>query len=86
MTSLALTGITSRCSKVPCSRSRITAAPLRIMASMVTLLTICMTDMNQADSILGLYFARTRSSTGSVAVPAARPVNFNSSALTMLEI
>ncbi len=36
MISIGVTGITSRCSMVPCSRSRISAAPVRIIESIVT--------------------------------------------------
>ena len=35
MISKGVTGITSRCSMVPCSRSRIRAAPVSTMESMV---------------------------------------------------
>ena len=44
------TGMTSRCSIVPCSRSRISAAPVRITVSIVTLLITCITEVNQAES------------------------------------
>ncbi|MNT89256.1 hypothetical protein D3C72_2299580 [compost metagenome] len=36
MISSGVTGITKRCSMVPCSRSRIRAAPVRIIESIVT--------------------------------------------------
>ena len=36
MISNGVTGITSRCSMVPCSRSRMSAAPVRMIESMVT--------------------------------------------------
>jgi len=42
-----VTGMTSRCSTVPCSRSRISAAPVSTTASMVMALTISMTAPNQ---------------------------------------
>jgi hypothetical protein len=48
MISVGVTGITSRCSMVPCSRSRISAAPVRTMDSMVTLLIISISEPNQA--------------------------------------
>src|SRR5215471_8489537 len=47
MISAGTTGITRRCSTVPCSRSRISAAPVKITASIVILLTTCMTEENQ---------------------------------------
>ena len=47
-------GITSKCSIVPCSLSRITAAPTRIIDKTVTLVTISMTEVNQWDWLLGL--------------------------------
>ena len=43
-----VSGMTRRWSIVPCSRSRTTAAPARMIASMVTLLTRPMTLVNQA--------------------------------------
>ncbi len=36
MISKSATGMASRCSTVPCSRSRISAAPVRMIDSMVT--------------------------------------------------
>ena len=51
--SKGVSGITSRWSIVPCSRSRTRAAPARMIASMVTLLMIPMTLMNHAVVILG---------------------------------
>ena len=43
-----VSGMTSRWSMVPCSRSRTIAAPARMIASMVTLLMMPMTLVNQA--------------------------------------
>jgi hypothetical protein len=59
-----VTGITSRCSMVPCSRSRISAAPVRMMDSSVMWLMICTTEPNQALSRAGLKRARKARSTG----------------------
>jgi hypothetical protein len=59
-----VTGITSRCSMVPCSRSRISAAPVRMMDSSVMWLMICTTEPNQALSSAGLKRARNARSTG----------------------
>ena len=49
---------------VPCSRSRTTAAPARMIASMVTLLMMPMTLVNQAVVTLGLKAMRTTRLTG----------------------
>jgi len=64
MISAAVTGMTSRCSNVPWSRSRIRAAPERMMDSMVTVLMTEVTAPNQAGSSEGLKRARTARSTG----------------------
>ena len=56
MISAGTTGITRRCSTVPCSRSRISAAPVSITANIVILLIICITEVNQADFKFGLNF------------------------------
>jgi hypothetical protein len=50
---------------VPCSRSRISAAPVRMIASMVIWLTTSLTAPNQARVRLGLKAVRTTVSTGS---------------------
>ncbi len=47
MISAGVTGITSRCSMVPCSRSRMRAAPVSMMANMVMLLIMSITAANQ---------------------------------------
>lgn len=65
MISVGVTGMTSRCSMVPCSRSRISAAPVRMMDSIVTLLMISIRLPNQACVRLGLKRMRTARSTGS---------------------
>ena len=54
MISAGTTGITSRCSTVPCSRSRMSAAPVSITVIIVRLLTICITEVNQLDFKFGL--------------------------------
>ena len=54
-----VSGMTSRWSIVPCSRSRITAAPARMIASMVTLLITPMTLVNQDVVTFGLKAMRT---------------------------
>jgi len=64
MISSEVTGITSRCSMVPCSRSRISAAPVSRMPSMVTLLMIALIAANQLACRFGLNIARGTSSTG----------------------
>ena len=51
--------MTSRCSIVPCSRSRISAAPVRMIDSMVMLLMTSITAPNQDLFSFGLK--RTRS-------------------------
>ena len=48
---------------VPCSRSRMSAAPVRTMPSRVTMLTICITARNQIDSPLGLKASRMTADT-----------------------
>ena len=50
----AVRGMTKRCSIVPCSRSRISAAPVSRIAIMVTLSIISMTLVNQELVRLGL--------------------------------
>ena len=64
MISGGTTGMTSRCSTVPCSRSRMSAAPVRITVSMVMLLTTCMTEENQLEYRFGLNLARITTLTG----------------------
>ena len=69
MISAGVTGITSRCSMVPCSRSRISAAPASTMDSMVTLLMISISEPNQACVRAWLKRMRIAISTGGVAPP-----------------
>ena len=49
-----VSGMANRWSIVPCSRSRMMAAPARMIASIVTLLMMPMTLVNQAVATLGL--------------------------------
>ncbi len=69
MISNTVTGITSKCSTVPCSRSRINAAPVKIMLNIVTLFTTCMMLRSQVLSKVGLKRARKASSTGKLLLP-----------------
>ena len=70
MISVGVSGITSRCSIVPCSRSRIRAAPARNMAMRVMLLMSCTTAMKGVTSRFGLNCARMTRATGGVATVA----------------
>src|SRR5690606_666675 len=58
MISSGVTGITSRCSMVPCSRSRISAAPVSRMPSMVAMLIRALIAANQLALRLVLNIAR----------------------------
>ena len=69
MISVGVTGMASRCSMVPCSRSRISAAPHSRMETMVTWLINCVIAPNQPLSSVGLKRARSASSTGAAAAP-----------------
>ena len=62
--SKGVSGMTSRWSIVPCSRSRMTAAPARMIASIVTLLMMPMMLVNHAVLTFGLKATRTASPTG----------------------
>src|SRR5215471_946099 len=73
MISVGVRGITSRCSIVPCSRSRIRAVPARNMARRVMLLTSCTTPMKGETSRFGLNCTRMTRATGGVAVAAGLP-------------
>jgi hypothetical protein len=57
---------------VPCSRSRTTAVPARMMASMVTLLIMPITLVNQDVMTLGLKAMSTTRFTGGVDLPSIR--------------
>ncbi|SWT57195.1 Uncharacterised protein [Klebsiella pneumoniae] len=63
MISNGVIGITSKCSTVPCSRSRISADPVNTIASMVMLLMIAITPPNHAGSRFGLKRIRVSSDT-----------------------
>ena len=65
--SLARTGITSKCSMVPCSRSRITAAPATIIDNKVVLASTCIMAVNHGVSPLGLNHTLTTGLIGSAA-------------------
>ena len=62
--SKAVSGITIRCSRVPCSRSRIRAAPVRITVSSVIWLMMATIPLNQLVSPLGLKALRITSRIG----------------------
>ena len=74
MISNAVTGITRRCSSVPCSRSRISAEPVRMIASIVMLLMSSITDPNHDCVRFGLKRLRSTICTGA-AVPPFRVRN-----------
>ena len=57
MISKGLTGITIRCSTVPCSRSRIKAAPVSSTERIVMLFMTCITEVNHRESPFGLNLA-----------------------------
>ena len=70
MISVGVTGMASRCSMVPCSRSRISAAPHSRMETMVTWLMSSDMVPNQPLSSVWLKRERSTSSTGAgAAVP-----------------
>ena len=64
--SLGRTGMTSKCSMVPRSRSRITAAPTSTTDSTVTLLMTCMIEVNQLVVLLGLNITCTTERVGNM--------------------
>ena len=53
MISAGVTGITSRCSMVPCSRSRISAAPVRMIDSSLRLSQEGLHLRSDADAVAG---------------------------------
>ena len=69
MISAGVTGITSKCSMVPCSRSRISAAPVKMIDSIVTWLMSSISEPNHAWLSDGLKRARITSSTGETVAP-----------------
>ena len=58
---------------MPSSRSRMSAAPVKMMVSMVRLLIICITELNQLDLRFGLNLATVTSLMG-IAINPSRPV------------
>ncbi|CZN58337.1 Uncharacterised protein [Legionella pneumophila] len=66
MISNGVTGITNKCSIVPCSRSRSNAAPVSTMDNIVTLLINSIKAPNQILVNVGLNRTRTARSTGGV--------------------
>ena len=84
MISTGATGMTSRCSMVPCSRSRIRAAPLSTMDSMVIASTISVMAPNQPLFSSWLKRARRVSSTGST-VSARWPSRNSSISLVTMD-
>ena len=69
MISSGVTGITRRCSTVACSRSRMSAAPVRIIERIEMLLITSITEVNHIECRFGLNLMRTSRSTGSIAPP-----------------
>ncbi|MNT87232.1 hypothetical protein D3C72_2276200 [compost metagenome] len=65
MISNGVTGMTSRCSTVPCSRSRMRAAPVSTIDRMVMLVMTFITAPNQPLFSSALNLARSTRSTGS---------------------
>ena len=84
MISAGVTGMTSRCSTVPCSRSRISAAPVRMIDSIVTWLTSSMREMNHDCRSAGLNRARRARSTGGTATLRCRWTNSATSPIAII--
>ncbi len=72
MISVGTTGMTSRCSTVPCSRSRMSAAPVRMTVKSVIWLMTWVIAENHAVLRFGLNAARTTRLTGAP-VESSRP-------------
>ena len=68
MISNGVNGITIKCSTVPCSRSRIYAAPVKTIDNIVILLIIAITEPNHDCVKLGLKRILTSKSTGKLAL------------------
>ena len=68
---------------VPCSRSRISAAPVRMIDSMVIWLMMLFRPPNQPFSSAGLKRARSAMSTGIAVVPRWRWTNSLTSPITI---
>ncbi|OIQ72277.1 hypothetical protein GALL_460970 [mine drainage metagenome] len=81
--SLGRTGITSKCSMVPCSRSRIRAAPVRIIDNMVMTVMSSLMAPNQLLLSCGLKRLRRTRSIGSGAAARVRARNSLTSPVTM---
>ena len=84
MISKADSGITSRCSSVPCSRSRMKAAPTSTMDSRVMLLITSITPPNHRPFTFGLK--RTRATRLSGRSVLRIPASYCSSSVMMLRI
>ncbi len=84
MISKGVTGITSRCSTVPCSRSRMRAAPVSTIESMVMLLMTCITAANQDLFRLGLKRTRKARSAGGAAASRYRRAKVRTSSVTIV--
>ena len=69
MISSGVTGMTSRCSTVPCSRSRMSAAPVSTIDSMVMAVMMLLIDPNHDLSSSGLKRERSVRSTGTEVAP-----------------
>ncbi|MNE98067.1 hypothetical protein D3C80_1965330 [compost metagenome] len=72
MISVGVTGMTSRCSIVPCSRSRMRAAPVRTIDSMVIEVMMLVIEPNHDLSSDGLKRALSVRSTGTLLAPRYR--------------
>ena len=83
MISAGVTGMTSRCSTVPCSRSRMRAAPVRMIDSMVTEEMTSVMAPNQLLLRCGLKRALRSRSTGGAAVERVCWRNSFTSPVTM---
>ncbi len=83
MISAGVTGMTSRCSTVPCSRSRISAAPVSTIDSMVMRSTISLSEPNHDCSRFWLKRTLSARSTAGTAVSRWRRTNSSTSASTI---
>ncbi len=81
MISAGVRGITSKCSIVPCSRSRISAAPVNKTASSVIILTSCITPRNHLDCRFGLNFTRITWDTGDHGAISSPLINSSTSCM-----
>src|SRR3974377_805227 len=82
--SKGVSGITKRWSMVPRSRLRTTAAPARMMASMVTLLMMPITLVNQPVVTFGLKATRMARFTGGFETGSDRSMNRLTSSVVIL--